>query len=176
VPALILCVWLCVTVVHVRAVTSQRRVEIDRLRSDIAELRAERGELDQFFADSSTRLVTQQAAFLNAIIDERSFPWTQFFLDLEHRLPRGVRILTISPALSGDHLRVKMRVGALSDKSKLEFLKAIEEAPEFSALQLVAESRPARNNEENDVVLLDLEADYHATLAAPTGAAAGGGQ
>jgi Tfp pilus assembly protein PilN len=163
-------------VIRDRAATSERRVEVERLRADMAGLRAQRAELEKFFSDPSTRLVTQQAAFLNGIIDERSFPWTQFFLDLEHRLPAGVRILALSPSLSGDQLRVKMRVGALSDKSKLDFLKALEEAGEFSGLVLVSEARPAKNNEDNDVVLLELEADYHAPLPAAKSAKSGGGQ
>jgi Tfp pilus assembly protein PilN len=175
IPALILCAVLCVNVVRDRAATSERRVEIEHLRADLADLRSRRADLERFFSDPATRLVTQRAAFLNGIIDERSFPWTQFFLDLEHRLPGGVRILTISPSLAGDHVQVKMRVGALSDKSKLAFLKALEDAPEFSALELVSESRPAKG-EDADVALLDLVADYRAGQPARKGAQSGGGQ
>lgn len=176
VPALVLFGALWLKMIRDRAATSERRVEVARLQADLAGLRTKRAELEKFFADPSTRLVTQQAAFLNGIIDERSFPWTQFYLDLEHRLPGGVRILTISPSLSGDQVRVKMRVGALSDRSKLDFLKALEEAKEFSGLELVSESRPGKSAEDNDVVQLDLEADYHAVLPARKGGQAGGGQ
>ena len=147
------------TVVRVRAASSERRIEISRLRDDMAQLRSQRAGLEQFFSDPSTRMVTRQAAFLNTLIDERSFPWTQFFLDLEHVLPGGVRILALSPSLSGDHLQVKMRVGALSDKSKLDFLQALEDAPEFSGLRLNAETRPGKG-EGADVVELELVADY----------------
>jgi len=176
VPALVLFAGLWIRMIHDRASTSERRVEVERLQADITGLRTQRAELERFFADPSTRLVTQQAAFLNGIIDQRSFPWTQFFLDLEHRLPGGVRILSLAPSLSGEHVRVKMRVGALNDKSKLDFLKSLEEAKEFSALELVSETRPSKNNEDNDVVQLDLEADYHVVLSARKGAQSGGGQ
>lgn len=174
-PALVLFAALWLRVIRDRAATSELRVEVERLQADIALLRAQRADLERFFSDPSTRLVTQQAAFLNGIIDDRSFPWTQFFLDLEHRLPGGVRILTISPSLSGDQLHIKMRVGALSDKSKLDFLKALEEAKEFSGLELVSETRPGKNSEEKDLVQLDLEADYHVLLPARKGAQSGGG-
>jgi len=176
VPALFLVAWLWLRLIRDRAATSFRRGEVERLQADIASLRNQRAELERFFSDPSTRLVTQQAAFLNGIIDERSFPWTQFFLDLEHRLPGGVRILTLSPSLSGDHVRVKMRVGALSDKSKLDFLKALEDAQEFSGLELVSETRPAKSSEEKDVVELDLEADYHVVLPARKAPQPGGAQ
>ncbi len=160
-PAIVLGVVLCFKVVGDRASTRERRIEVQRLETDMADLRAQRAGLEQFFSDPSTRLVTQRAAFLNSIIDERSFPWTQFFLDLEHRLPGGVRILSISPSLSGDRVKVRMHVGALSDKSKLDFLKALEDAPEFSALELVSETRPAKGEDAN-VAELDLTADYRA--------------
>jgi len=169
-------VALCFRVAHVRAATSERRAEISRLQNDMADLRTQRAELERFFADPSTRLVTQQAGFLNTIIDERSFPWTQFFLDLEHRLPGGVRVLDLAPAISGDHLFVKMHIGALSDKSKLDFLKALEDAPEFSGLQLISETRPAKG-QDADVVELELSADYRALPPAPRkGTESGGAQ
>jgi len=175
-PALILFGGLWMRMIQDRASTSARRTEMERLRTDIAAMRTQRADLEKFFADPSTRLVTQQAAFLNSIIDDRSFPWTQFFLDLERRLPGGVRILTVTPSLSGDQVRVKMRVGALNDKSKLDFLKALEEAKEFSGLELVSESRPAKTADDNDVVQLDLEADYHASSPARKPNQSGGAQ
>ena len=88
-------------------------------------------------------------------------------MDLEKRLPAGVHILMLAPSLAGNHVEVKMRVGALSDKSKIEFLKALESAPEFSRLELLSESRSGRA-EERDVVQLDLTADYH-PVAGPAG-------
>ncbi len=175
-PALVLCAGLWLRLIRDRAASSERRVEVGRLHADIADLRAERLELEKFFADPSTRLVTEQAAFLNQIIDQRSFPWTQFFLDFEHLLPGGVRVISLAPSLSAGQVRVKMRVGALNDKSKLDFLKAIEEAKEFSGLELVAETRPAKSADNNDVVELDLEADYHVAPAARKGVQSGGGQ
>jgi len=175
VPALVLFAGLWLRLIRDRASTSERRAQVELLRTNIAGLRSQRSDLEGFFSDPSTRLVTQQAAFLNEIIDQRSFPWTQFFLDLEHHLPAGVRILTLSPSLSGGVVRVKMRVGALSDKSKLDFLKALEEAKEFSSLELVAETRPGRSAEDNDVVQLDLEADYHVVFPARKGGQSGGG-
>jgi Tfp pilus assembly protein PilN len=160
VPALILCVGLSVKVVRDRAATGERRLEAERLEKEIAAYRVERSQLEQFFADPGTRLLTQRAAFLNAIIDQRSFPWTDLFVDLERRLPGGVHVVSLVPSLVENHVEVKMRVGALSDKSKLDFLKALESAPEFSRLELLSESRTGKN-EDRDVVMLDLTAEYH---------------
>jgi Tfp pilus assembly protein PilN len=158
-PALLLGVGLSVKLVRDRAYTKERRAEADRLEKQIAASRSQRSELEQFFADPATRLLTQRAAFLNAIIDQRSFPWTDFFVDLEKRLPAGVHVMVLSPSLVENHVEVKMRVGALSDKSKIEFLKALESAPEFSRLELLNESRSGKN-EDRDVVVMDLTAQY----------------
>ncbi len=176
VPALVLLAGLWLRLIRDRAASSERRIEVERLRTDTAGLRAQRSELEKFFADPSTRLVTEQAAFLNQVIDQRSFPWTQFFLDFEHLLPGGVRVITLAPSLSAGRVRVKMRVGALSDKSKLDFLKAIEAAKEFSGLELVSETRPTKSADNDDVVELDLEADYHVAPPARKAVESGGGQ
>jgi len=164
VPALVLCVGLSVKVARAREATSERRDEVAKIEKQLAGYREKRQELEQYFSNPATRLVTQRAAFLNGIIDERSFPWTQFFLDLEHRLPGGVRVLALAPSLAGDHLDVKLRVGALSDKSKLEFLENLEKAPQFSAIELVSESRPNKN-EDRDVVEVDLKAEYRPAVS-----------
>jgi len=142
-----------------RGASTERRIEAQRLEEGIAGYRSQRAELERFFADPATRLLTQRAAFLNSIIDQRSFPWTDLFVDLEKRLPGGVHVLSLAPVLVENHVEVKMRVGALSDKSKLEFLKSLENAPEFSHLELLAES-PSGRNEDRDAVQMDLTAQY----------------
>ena len=172
-PALILFVALCVKAVGDRAATSERRTEVARIEKEMAGYRTQRRDLEEFFSDPATKLVTQRASFLNSIIDQRSFPWTQFFLDLEHRLPGGVRILTLAPSLSGDRVQVRMSVGALSDKSKLEFLKGLETAPEFSSIELVSETRSGRG-EEHDVVEMDLTVSYRPVPSARKSGETGG--
>jgi len=164
-PALALLVMLCMRAIHDRAATGERRQEVNRIQKEMAGYNAQRRDLDEFFSDPATKAVTQRAAFLNTIIDERSFPWTQFFLDLEHRLPGGVRVLTLSPTLAGDRVQVRMRVGALNDKNKLDFLKSLETSPEFSSIEVVSETRSGKSNENRDVVEMDLTAEYHAIPA-----------
>ena len=159
-PAIFLFGVLCAKIARDRALTGARREEISRIEGEMNGYNAQRRDLEAFFADPSTRAVTQRAAFLNALIDQRSFPWTQFFVDLERRLPAGVRVIALNPEISGDRVRIRMRIGALSDKSKLEFLRGLETAPDFSDIQVVSESRPAKSSEEHDVAQVDLTADY----------------
>ena len=101
----------------------------------------------------------QRAAYLNALIQQRAFPWIKIFMDLERILPEGVRVVSIEPKLDGDNVKLAFIVGALSDESKLKFLKALESSPEFSHIELLSETRPDRP-EQTDRVLLSLQAQY----------------
>src|ERR1700692_2315528 len=58
-------------------------------------LQARRRELDEFFARSENSKLKERAGFVNGIIDERSFDWTQMFMDLEKITPVGVHVVSI---------------------------------------------------------------------------------
>jgi hypothetical protein len=68
-------------------------------------------------------------------------------------------VVSIEPKLQGDTLQLTFLVGAMSDESKLKFLKALEKSPEFSHIELLSESRPVRSD-QSDHVMLSLQAQY----------------
>lgn len=135
------------------------RARQDALELQIAKLQQQRQGLSEFFENGQTVQRRQRAAYLNSLIQQRAFPWIKIFMDLERILPEGVRIVSIEPKLEGDTLQLTFLVGALSDESKLKFLKALETSPEFSHIELLNESRPARA-EQTDRVMLSLQAQY----------------
>jgi type IV pilus assembly protein PilN len=135
------------------------RARQDALELQIAKLQQQRQELSQFFENAQTVQRRQRAAYLNSLIQQRAFPWIKIFMDLERILPEGVRVVSIEPKLEGDTLQLTFLVGALSDDSKLKFLKALEKSPEFSHIELLSESRPTRA-EQSDRVMLSLQAQY----------------
>src|SRR6202011_4060362 len=92
------------------------------------------------------------AAFLNSLIDGRSFNWTQMFMDLERILPGGVRLVSIELRQAKGHVEVKLTVGASSDDAKLKFLRALEESHQFSDIQLDSEL-PAKTGNQRVVEL-----------------------
>ena len=136
-----------------------RRVKVEQ---QLAELQRQRRELEAFFNLPQIREVRDRAAFLNGLITQRSFPWTKIFMDFERRLPEGVRVVSISPKMNEGRVEVKLVIGAASDEAKLKFLRALETSPEFSNIQLLAETRPNRP-EQTDRVVLELVAWYAAT-------------
>jgi hypothetical protein len=80
-------------------------------------------------------------------------------MDMERILPEGARVVSIEPKLVGDTVQLRVLVGATTDQSKLKFLKALESSGEFSHIELLSETRPARP-EQTDRVMLELQAQY----------------
>src|SRR6202790_4344267 len=122
------------------------------LENQIAVLQQQRQNLASFFDQLETVKRRQRAAYLNALIQQRAFPWIKIFMDLERILPEGVRVVSIEPKLSGDTLQLTFLVGARAHEGKLKFLKALENSPEFSHIELLNESRPARPEQTDRVM------------------------
>jgi type IV pilus assembly protein PilN len=135
------------------------RARQNALETQIAALQERRQNLSSFFDQPETVKRRQRAAYLNALIQQRAFPWIKIFTDLEQILPEGVRVVSIEPHLANDTVQLKFVVGALSDESKLKFLKTLEQSPEFSHIQLLNESSGSRGD-QNDHVVLELQAQY----------------
>jgi type IV pilus assembly protein PilN len=131
----------------------------DALEVQIAKLQQERQGLSQFFENTQTMQRRQRAAYLNSLIQQRAFPWIKIFMDLERILPEGVRVVSIEPKLAADTVQLTFLVGAISDESKLKFLKSLESSPEFSHIELLSETRPARAD-QFDRIMLSLQAQY----------------
>jgi len=135
------------------------RARQDALEVQIAKLQQQRQGLADFFGNAQTMQRRQRAAYLNSLIQQRAFPWIKIFMDLERILPEGVRVVSIEPKLGADTVQLTFLVGAISDESKLKFLKALEGSPEFSHIELLSETRPAKA-EDFDRVMLSLQAQY----------------
>lgn len=133
-----------------------RRNDLD---ARIAKLQLQRQQLSSFFENPGTVQRRQRAAYLNSLIQQRAFPWIKIFMDLERILPEGVRVVSIEPKLVGDTVQLTFLVGAMTDESKLKFLKTLEHSPEFSKIQLLSESHPARAD-QTDRIVLSLQAEY----------------
>jgi len=129
------------------------------LENQIAASQQRRQMLASFFDQPETVKRRERAAYLNALIQQRAFPWIKIFMDLESILPEGVRVVSIEPKLSGDNVQLRFVVGALTDEGKLKFLKTLETSPEFSHIQLLNESNATRAD-QSDRVLLELQAQY----------------
>jgi type IV pilus assembly protein PilN len=144
--------WLGWHVYSVRKVDEELRARTEKTRQEMAKLELQRQELDRFFHQEENAKLHDRADFINGILDARSFNWTQMFMDLEHVLPSGVRVISIEPKQVGGHVEVKLSVGATSDEAAYKFLHALEESKEFSEVQLQAVTTQASSPQSDQKV------------------------
>jgi Tfp pilus assembly protein PilN len=144
---------------NVRKADAEFRVQTADIQQKLAASEQERNNLEHFFTLPENSRLHDRAAFLNSIIDARSFNWTLMFMDLEKVLPGGVRIINIQPAQVKGRLVVKLRVGASSEEAKLKFLRALESSKEFSAVNLES-VKTSQGNDKDDPETLELEVVY----------------
>ena len=135
------------------------REDIGRWETQIQTDRRDQQELDAYFKTQAAVQVLDRSAFLNSLIDERSFPWTKIFMDLEQALPPGVRIVSISPRLENGRAEVTLEVGALTDDGKIQFLEAIEKSKVFSGM-VVKDERRVDQLGAPDKIVLNLSVWY----------------
>ena len=114
------------------------------------------------FSGPSAQQILERSAFLNSLIDERSFPWTKIFMDLEETLPPGVRVVSISPKLVDGRAEVTLEVGSSTDEGKIQFLQAIEKSKMFSGLVVTKEQRSDLPT-ASDKILVSMTVWYSTT-------------
>jgi hypothetical protein len=83
----------------------------------------------------------------------------KMFMNVEKMLVQGARVVGSGPKRVGDTVQLTFLVGAVSDESKLKFLKSLEQSPEFSHIQLLSEDHPTQVT-QFDRVVLSLQAEY----------------
>ena len=146
----------------VRKADAQLRARTEKTRRELLRYQQERSELERFFNRPDNARLHDRAAFLNTILDARSFNWTQMFMDLEKVLPGGVRIVSIEPVQKNGRIEVRLSVGAASDEAKLKFIHALEESSAFTRVELASEHVPNQTN-GSDRVIVDLTVIYSRT-------------
>jgi len=102
-------------------------------------LEARRHELDDFFARPENAKLKERASFVNGMVDERTFDWTQMFMDLEKLVPVGVHVISIQPQREKGRMFVRLSVATSFEESKIKFLKGMEGSPAFTNVQLLSE-------------------------------------
>jgi Tfp pilus assembly protein PilN len=145
-----------------RKASEELRLRTDQLAREINEALKNRRALEAFFEQPENAKLSDRAEFLNSILDAGSFNWTQMFMDLEHVLPGGVRVVRIEPKLVKGNMEVTLLIGASTDEAKLKFLKALETSREFSRVTLISEHAPAQPA-SGDQTMVELKMIYSRT-------------
>lgn len=142
-----------------RKANAEMRAKSAKILKQVAELEQQRAALEHFFALDENAKLHDRAAFINSLIDARSFNWTLMFMDLERVLPPGVRVISIEPKQEKGRVQVKFMIGASSDEAKLKFIKALEDSKTFRNIELAATTHPTSGT-SGDHVVVELTAEY----------------
>ena len=158
-------VFLSVHAVEARRANRAMRGDIGRLEDQIRASQREQERMRLAFKDPKTVEVMERSQFLNNLIEQRTFPWTKMFADLEKILPPGVRVVSISPQMDKKgRVKVMLVISAVNDEQKMKFLRAMVSSPAFSDMQVTQESRPQQGpTGSGGAVLLTLDAHYATT-------------
>src|SRR5713226_2126604 len=145
-----------------RKVNAEQRARADRTRQEMAKLEAQRMDLDGYFHQKDIANLHDRAAFINTILDARSFNWTLMFMDLERILPGGVRVISIAPTQAGGRVALKLTVGAANDEAELKFVHALEESKEFTEVRIqnVRSPNSPGGNQGGDQKVVQLTTVY----------------
>jgi type IV pilus assembly protein PilN len=147
-----------------RKADAEFRARMDKTRQEMARYEAQRADLERYFAQKEIASLHDRAAFINGIIDLRSFNWTQLFMDLERLLPAGVRVISIEPKQASGHVEVKLTVGTTGDEAQQEFLHALEGSKQFSEVQVQRVFLPTQvGNTTGDQKVVQLTVVYLGT-------------
>jgi Tfp pilus assembly protein PilN len=160
--AFLLCAMLAFHVYHMRKNASALRLSTEQSTQEISQLELERQQLENFFSQPENAKLHERAAYVNSILDARSFNWTRMFMDMEKVLPEGVRVLKIEPKQIAGQAAVRLTIGAANEECKRKFLAALEQSDAFGHLQLSsvhADQQPAAAGE----LILELSFIYSRT-------------
>ncbi len=142
-----------------RKANAEMRAKSAKILQQVAELEQQHAALEHFFALEENAKLHDRAAFINSLIDARSFNWTLMFMDLEKVLPPGVRVISIEPKQEKGRIQVKFIIGATSDEAKLKFIKALEDSKTFRHIELAASQHPTSGT-SGDPIVVELTAEY----------------
>ncbi|MGB2669266.1 MAG: hypothetical protein WA621_19530 [Candidatus Acidiferrum sp.] len=145
-----------------RKANAEMRAKSEGILRQVRDVEEQQSALQRFFALEENAKLHDRAAFINNLIDARSFNWTLMFMDLEKILPAGVRVVSITPTQDKGRVEIRFTVGATSDEAKLHFLKALEDSKSFTDVKLLDEHIPTQRTGEDQVVLV-LTAEYSRT-------------
>jgi len=144
---------------HLRRADTELLAKTQKLQNERREYDQKRAQLDRFFSEQENATLQDRATFMNGVMEARSFNWTQMFMDLEKIMPPGARVVKIEPKLEKGTLSVKFVVGAANEEAKLKVLKAFEDSPSFSHVELSSEHATV-GQQMGDPVTIEFTAIY----------------
>jgi hypothetical protein len=122
---------------------------IERLNAQAAKVR---GSIDQ----KALARVIASAKEANAIIDQRTFSWTELFNHLESTMPTGVMLTSVRPRVDKEAFYVQLTVVGREVEQIDEFIEKLEATGAFSGAMAGEEAVTV-----DDEIEARIEVRYH---------------
>lgn len=140
-------VTLVLAFVVIRETRSTRQLgsELDAANHEIKNLNRQEDEARAILERPENQGTRNQAQFVNSLLAQRAFSWTQVFADLEKIMPTRVHVVSINPELTKQNeLAMKITVAGDSRDKAIELVHNLEASKHFRDAWEVSESnKPA---------------------------------
>ena len=104
---------------------------VDRDRQEAARLNREAQRIRAGINTAELQATADAAAVANALIEQRTFSWTEFFNHIEETLPADVMLTTVQPSFSNGVTTVQMTVLGRRTEDIDEFMQKLEATGAF---------------------------------------------
>lgn len=173
-----------VTVVLVFVVASETRSarqlgrQLDAANHEITTLNRQEQEARAILERPENQGTRNQSQFVNSLLAQRAFSWTQVFADLEKIMPTRVHVVSINPELTKQNeLAMKITVAGDSRDKAIELVHNLETSKHFRDAWVVNESnKPAgapAGGGPVDTVQVQISALYVPDVSGKESAASG---
>jgi len=137
----VLTVGLCWYTYHAWHQTRYGREQIAQAQGEIDKLDRDRAAGIALLNQPQNREIADRSAFLNGLIAQRSFSWTQLFMELERIMPPRLHVTSIAPSLTkSSEIEIHMVVAGDARDQALELVRRLEDSPAFKRPELRSES------------------------------------
>jgi|GEM_PF-900639 len=131
-------------------------------QNELTELTAQSTQLKEKLEQPQTLDALDQISFYNTLIQRKTFPWAQFFKDLESVLPYDVKVTQIQQRSSGGSLNLEMVFTGRTTGDAVEFLRNLTNSGKFHGIFVDQEGtfRDAATHRVSNEVEVSLHMQY----------------
>ena len=124
---------------------------IERDRGEAARISARADAIQHTVDRPRLQLLAESTHEANALIDQRTFSWTEFLGLIEKTLPRDVRLIGVSPRVEKGEFKIAMRVVARTSDDVAKFADGLTGTGYFYD---VIPLETQRNDDDTDTLTL----------------------
>lgn len=135
--------------------TKETRAEIAAVTAETLREQRRASQLEASLRRFDIRKLTEETSYVNGHLRERAFSWSELLDDLESVVPRDVRLMSLSPTIDKNGIRLSMTASSRRSDGMVQMLYNLMQNPHFN--------RPFPNVEEkhdDGTFRFSLEVDY----------------